>query len=168
MFLYQTSFSDKGCDFQVKNISALFQVWSFSCEEVVGGSFGKSLGAAHANGTPAAVDVRSPVRDPVGDILPDPVGDGDIRRLPPSVGKRQLLSFWRKKKSLRPHGNRRSPVKSVVVNSRMGNSCPIQLKSVQSFPQTQLHWESPVVTGCWTYMNIYEITEHLRYIPLWE
>ena len=50
-------------------------MWSFSCEEVVGGSFGKSLGAAHANGTPAAVDVRSPVRDPVGDILPDPVGD---------------------------------------------------------------------------------------------
>ena len=52
-------------------------MWSFSCEEVVGGSFGKSLGAAHANGTPAAVDVRSPVRDPVGDILLDPVGDGE-------------------------------------------------------------------------------------------
>ena len=29
------------------------------------------------------------------------------------VGKRQLLSFWRKKK---PYGNWRSPVKSVVVN----------------------------------------------------
>ena len=31
------------------------------------GSLRKSLGAAHADGTPAAVDVRSPVRDPVGD-----------------------------------------------------------------------------------------------------
>ena len=39
------------------------------------GSFRKSLGAAHAVGTPAAVDVRSPVWDPVGDTLWDPVGD---------------------------------------------------------------------------------------------
>ena len=70
--------------------------------EVIGGSFGKSLGVAHADGTPKAVDVRSPVRDPVGDIslcvpwetfCQHPVGDADIHM--PS--QRQLVSsFWRK------------------------------------------------------------------------
>ena len=69
-----------------------------------GSGFGKSLGVAHANGTPKAVDVRSPVQDLVRDILlripwetfrQHPVGDGDIHRLP----QRQLVSFWRKKKS---------------------------------------------------------------------
>ena len=57
-------------------------------------------------------------------------------------------------------GRKRASGHMVVVVERgslSGNSCAIQLKSVQSFlrRETQLQWGSSAFTGCWTY----EITE---------